>query len=59
VLRGNFGERSSIRYKTGSWPGALLKKCVRLPPCVYYTRRGGQGVYFRNPNGHILELLTR
>jgi catechol 2,3-dioxygenase-like lactoylglutathione lyase family enzyme len=23
------------------------------------TRRGGRGVYFRDPNGHILELLTR
>ncbi len=22
-------------------------------------RRGGRGVYFRDPNGHILELLTR
>jgi catechol 2,3-dioxygenase-like lactoylglutathione lyase family enzyme len=23
------------------------------------TRRGGRGVYFQDPNGHILELLTR
>lgn len=23
------------------------------------TRRGGRGVYFRDPNGHSLELLTR
>jgi catechol 2,3-dioxygenase-like lactoylglutathione lyase family enzyme len=23
------------------------------------TRHGGRGVYFRDPNGHILELLTR
>ena len=23
------------------------------------TRRGGRGFYFRDPNGHILELLTR
>ena len=23
------------------------------------ARRGGRGVYFRDPNGHILELLTR
>jgi catechol 2,3-dioxygenase-like lactoylglutathione lyase family enzyme len=22
-------------------------------------RKGGRGVYFRDPNGHILELLTR
>ena len=23
------------------------------------NRRGGRGVYFRDPNGHMLELLTR
>jgi catechol 2,3-dioxygenase-like lactoylglutathione lyase family enzyme len=23
------------------------------------NRRGGRGVYFRDPNGHVLELLTR
>jgi catechol 2,3-dioxygenase-like lactoylglutathione lyase family enzyme len=23
------------------------------------TRRGGRGVYFKDPNGHVLELLTR
>ena len=23
------------------------------------TRRGGRGLYFRDPNGHSLELLTR
>lgn len=23
------------------------------------THRGGRGVYFRDPNGHVLELLTR
>ena len=22
------------------------------------TRKGGRGVYFRDPNGHVLELLT-
>jgi catechol 2,3-dioxygenase-like lactoylglutathione lyase family enzyme len=22
------------------------------------TRRGGRGVYFKDPNGHVLELLT-
>ena len=22
-------------------------------------RRGGRGVYFKEPNGHVLELLTR
>jgi catechol 2,3-dioxygenase-like lactoylglutathione lyase family enzyme len=23
------------------------------------TRRGGRGVYFKDPNGHLFELLTR
>jgi catechol 2,3-dioxygenase-like lactoylglutathione lyase family enzyme len=23
------------------------------------TRRGGRGVYFKDPNGHLLELMTR
>src|ERR1051325_11364374 len=23
------------------------------------SRKGGRGVYFRDPNGHLLELLTR
>jgi catechol 2,3-dioxygenase-like lactoylglutathione lyase family enzyme len=23
------------------------------------NRKGGRGVYFRDPNGHVLELLTR
>lgn len=23
------------------------------------TRRGGRGVYFKDPDGHVLELLTR
>jgi catechol 2,3-dioxygenase-like lactoylglutathione lyase family enzyme len=23
------------------------------------TRRGGRGFYFRDPNGHVLEVLTR
>jgi catechol 2,3-dioxygenase-like lactoylglutathione lyase family enzyme len=23
------------------------------------TRRGGRGIYFLDPNGHVLELLTR
>jgi len=23
------------------------------------ARKGGRGVYFRDPNGHVLELLTR
>jgi catechol 2,3-dioxygenase-like lactoylglutathione lyase family enzyme len=23
-----------------------------------YTRRGGRGVYFEDPNGHLLEIMT-
>jgi len=23
------------------------------------TRRGGRGVYFKDPNGHLLEIMTR
>jgi catechol 2,3-dioxygenase-like lactoylglutathione lyase family enzyme len=23
-----------------------------------YTRRGGRGVYFQDPNGHLLEVMT-
>jgi catechol 2,3-dioxygenase-like lactoylglutathione lyase family enzyme len=23
-----------------------------------YTRRGGRGVYFKDPNGHLLEIMT-
>jgi catechol 2,3-dioxygenase-like lactoylglutathione lyase family enzyme len=23
------------------------------------TRRGGRGIYFKDPNGHVLELMTR
>jgi len=36
----------------GSGPRALEDQQIN-------TRRGGRGVYFRDPNGHILELLTR
>jgi len=36
----------------GSGPRALADGQIN-------TRRGGRGVYFRDPNGHMLELLTR
>jgi catechol 2,3-dioxygenase-like lactoylglutathione lyase family enzyme len=35
----------------GSGPRALEDKQIN-------NHRGGRGVYFRDPNGHILELLT-
>lgn len=35
----------------GSGPGALDNMSIN-------HRGGGRGVYFRDPNGHILELLT-
>lgn len=35
----------------GSGPGALDDMSIN-------HRGGGRGVYFRDPNGHILELLT-
>ncbi|MGH2842067.1 MAG: VOC family protein [Solirubrobacteraceae bacterium] len=31
----------------------------RQEPGEINTRHGGRGVYFEDPNGHILELLTR
>jgi catechol 2,3-dioxygenase-like lactoylglutathione lyase family enzyme len=26
--------------------------------CRIYTRRGGRGFYFEDPNGHLLEIMT-
>jgi catechol 2,3-dioxygenase-like lactoylglutathione lyase family enzyme len=26
---------------------------------IYHSRTGGRGVYFPDPNGHLMELLTR
>jgi catechol 2,3-dioxygenase-like lactoylglutathione lyase family enzyme len=26
--------------------------------CQIYTRRGGRGFYFEDPNGHLLEVMT-
>ena len=36
----------------GSGPGALDDMDIN-------HRRGGRGVYFRDPNGHVLEIMTR
>ena len=41
---------ASISY--GSGPRSLDDMQIN-------TRRGGRGVYFQDPNGHVLELLTR
>jgi catechol 2,3-dioxygenase-like lactoylglutathione lyase family enzyme len=47
-----FGRIKSAGMLYGSGPRALEDQQIN-------TRRGGRGVYFRDPNGHILELLTR
>ncbi len=39
------------RVAYGSGPGALEDMTIN-------HRRGGRGFYFRDPNGHILEVLT-
>jgi catechol 2,3-dioxygenase-like lactoylglutathione lyase family enzyme len=41
---------AELRY--GSGPRSLEDRQIN-------TRRGGRGVYFRDANGHVLELLTR
>jgi catechol 2,3-dioxygenase-like lactoylglutathione lyase family enzyme len=30
-----------------------------LPGEVYHSRTGGRGVYFPDPDGHLMEILTR
>jgi catechol 2,3-dioxygenase-like lactoylglutathione lyase family enzyme len=30
-----------------------------LPDEIYHSRTGGRGVYFPNPDGHLMEILTR
>jgi len=42
-------EAEGIAY--GSGPGALEDMRIN-------RRRGGRGVYFRDPDGHVLEILT-
>jgi catechol 2,3-dioxygenase-like lactoylglutathione lyase family enzyme len=47
-----FGRVKAKGLKYGSGPGSREDMQIN-------TRRGGRGVYFDDPNGHILELLTR
>jgi catechol 2,3-dioxygenase-like lactoylglutathione lyase family enzyme len=47
-----FGRVKSKGLKYGSGPRSQEDMQIN-------TRRGGRGVYFRDPNGHLLELLTR
>ena len=46
-----FGRIQAAGLPYGSEPYALENGQIN-------RRRGGRGVYFRDPNGHILELLT-
>jgi len=32
---------------------------ARCERCKINTRDGGRGIYFEDPNGHLLEILTR
>jgi catechol 2,3-dioxygenase-like lactoylglutathione lyase family enzyme len=47
-----FGRLQGVNISYGSGPRSLDDMQIN-------TRRGGRGVYFRDPNGHVLELLTR
>ena len=47
-----FGRIKSEGLSYGSGPGTPDNLEIN-------HRRGGRGVYFRDPNGHMLELLTR
>jgi catechol 2,3-dioxygenase-like lactoylglutathione lyase family enzyme len=47
-----FGRIKAAGITFGSGPRSLEDAQIN-------TRRGGRGVYFRDPNGHVLELLTR
>lgn len=47
-----FDHLKVARISYGSGPRSLDDMQIN-------TRRGGRGVYFRDPNGHVLELLTR
>lgn len=46
-----FGRIRSEGVTYGSGPGALTDMEIN-------RRRGGRGVYFRDPNGHVLEIMT-
>jgi catechol 2,3-dioxygenase-like lactoylglutathione lyase family enzyme len=43
-------QEAGIAYGSGPWS---------LEDRQLNARKGGRGVYFRDPNGHVLELLTR
>ncbi len=47
-----FGRIRADGIPYGSGPHSLEDRRIN-------TRHGGRGVYFRDPNGHVLELLTR
>ena len=47
-----FGRIKAAGLTYGSGPHSLDDLQIN-------TRRGGRDVYFRDPNGHVLELLTR
>ena len=47
-----FGRLKAAGITYGSEPRSLEDMQLN-------TRLGGRGVYFRDPNGHVLELLTR
>lgn len=46
-----FGRIKAEGIVHGSGPGALSDMAIN-------HRRGGRGVYFRDPNGHVLEIMT-
>lgn len=46
-----FGRIEDEGISYGSGPGSLDDMRIN-------NRRGGRGVYFRDPDGHVLELLT-
>lgn len=47
-----FDRVKAAGIKYGSGPGSLEDGDIN-------HRRGGRGVYFRDPDGHVLELMTR
>ena len=43
------------------WPAAVFAANADLLPYVPYAAaalRGGRGVYFDDPNGHVMEIIT-
>lgn len=39
------------------WEGWLCEKCIAIESRVKWSR-GGTSVYFRDPDGHLLEMVT-